>query len=172
MRMSLGYGSGSGREVIGVDVLVTLRPCPDWYGRSRLSCLFITAGFSFMSLSPVVHYWTAMEHKTEKKNPILPTSSYVTLKHNITSPDVRCPSVNTHNFKTKTNGPSIDTVWEVGVSASVIRIAQKSYSVKFVKRFHLNRSSFHKVQPEKKTQNKKKNTHKHINTSRVVFTDV
>jgi len=70
--------------------------------------------------------------QNRKKNPILPTSSYVTLKH-ITSPDVRCPSVNTHNFKIKTNGPSIDTVWEVGVSASVIRIAQRSYSVKFVK---------------------------------------
>jgi hypothetical protein len=81
-------------EFIATDVLIAFRPCPDWYGRSPLSCLFMAAAFFFMSLAPIAHYWTTMKHKTkETKNPILPACSDVTLKHNITSPEVRCLSV-------------------------------------------------------------------------------
>ena len=121
-------------------------------------------------------YLTLWNTKQKKKNLVLPSCSYVTLKHNITSPDVRCLSVNTHNFKTKTNGVSIVTAWEVCVSASAIKnytklkaapfkylLWHRSYGIKFFKRFHLNLSSFYKIQPEKNTE---QNTHTHRQTDR------
>ena len=112
-----------------------------------------------------------MKSKTiETKSPILPSCTYVTLKHNITSPDVWCLSVNAYNFKTKTNGPSIVTASEVRASASAIKNYTKELwhkicqKISFKSRFLQSSTGKNTKQTQKTQKQTQKHKNKHKNT--------